>query len=138
MKTAHALLVVAALLFWANGAMAQQATAKPAGGALELMKSVIIPASDAVFGVGKQAPKSDQDWAAVRDNAARLSDAAKPLTLQAPSAGGANWARHSKAMGDAADAAIKAASAKNVDAVLDAGDALYSACEDCHKQYMKK
>ena len=58
--------------------------------------------------------------------------------MQPPPTGGANWAKYSKAMSDAAGAAGRAASAKNVDAVLDAGDVLYGTCEDCHRQYMKK
>ena len=139
MRTAPALLIASALLFLANGTQAQQvAGAKPAAGTLDLMKSTIIPASDVVFGVGKAAPKSDKEWAAVQDSAVKLTAAVKLLIMQAPAANGANWLKHAKAMGDAADTAAKAALAKNVDAVLDAGDALYSTCEDCHKQYLKK
>ena len=139
MRNRPSLLVVTALLFLTNGAAAQQTTGgKPSASPLELMKSTIIPASDVVFGVGKAAPKSDKEWAAVQDNAAKLIAASKTLMSQAPAANGANWIKHAKAMGDAANTAAKAAMAKNVDAVLDAGDALYTTCEDCHKQYLKK
>jgi cytochrome c556 len=41
-------------------------------------------------------------------------------------------------MADAAAVAGKAAKEKNVDAVLDASDVLYTTCEDCHRQYVKK
>jgi hypothetical protein len=41
-------------------------------------------------------------------------------------------------MADAAAVAGKAAKARNVDAVLDAGDVLYTTCEDCHRQYVRK
>ena len=139
MRSVTAIPVAAVLLVLTNSAGAQQPGGpKPDGGTLALMKSTVIPASDVVFGVGKAAPKSDQEWAAVQDGAARLTAAAKRLTAQAPSANGANWVKHAKAMGDAAATAGKAAMAKNVDAVLDAGDALYSTCEDCHRQYLKK
>ena len=139
MRTPPALLVITVLLCPVNDAAAQQAAAaKSAAGTLELMKSVIIPASDVVFSVGKEAPKNDRDWIAVQDGAAKLIAAAKLLTTQAPATNGANWVRHTKAMAAAAETAGKAAMAKNVDAVLDAGDGLYSTCEDCHKQYMKK
>ena len=139
MRLACLYLIVAGVLFSASPAAAQQASgARPASGVLELMKAVIIPASDSVFSVGKGAPKNDKEWSAVQDGAAKLNAAGQQLTQQAPSANGANWIKYSKAMSDAADTAGKAAKAKNADAVLDAGDALYSTCEDCHKQYMKK
>ena len=139
MRVVPVFLAIAVLLLLANRGTAQQPSGpKPAAGVLELMKSVVIPASDTVFGVGKAAPKIDKEWAAVQDGAARLSDAAKQMMRQAPSTNGANWVKYSKAMSDAADSAAKAAKAKNVDAVLDSGDVLYGTCEDCHKQYMKK
>jgi len=39
---------------------------EPAGSGLNLMKSVVIPQSDVIFLVGKTAPKSDRDWAALQ------------------------------------------------------------------------
>jgi hypothetical protein len=124
-------VIAGALL--AHWALAQEATPR----ALGLMKSVIIPASDAVFGVGKTAPKNDREWAAVENGAAKLIDAGKTLAGEAPASDGA-WTKLSNAMADAASAAGKAAKEKNVDAVLDAGDVLYTTCEDCHRQYLKK
>jgi len=139
MRTAAVLVLIIALFLLANAAAAQQPSgSKPVAGVPELMKSVVIPESNAVFGVGKVAPKNDKDWTAVQDSAAKLVDAAKLLMLQAPATGGANWVRYSKEMADVAATVGRAAQAKNVDGVLDAGDVLYSACEDCHKQYMKK
>ena len=139
MKVIPALMHIAVLLLLANAAAAQQPSgSKPPASVLELMKSVVIPASDAVFGVGKEAPKNDKDWTAVEDGAAKLTDAAKLLATQAPTTDGANWGKYSNAMSAAAETVGKAAKAKNVDAVLDAGDVLYGTCEDCHKRYMKK
>jgi cytochrome c1 len=105
---------------------------------LGLMKAVIIPASDAVFVVGKAPPKSEREWSAVDNGAARLIEAGKVLAKEAPPAGNADWIRLANAMADAAAAAGRAAKAKNVDAVLDAGDVLYTTCEDCHRHYVKK
>jgi len=111
-------------------AFAQQAS----GGVLALMKSVIIPASTVVFEVSNAAPRNDGEWSAVEGSAAKLIDAAKVLARQAPAADGADWTRLSKAMADAAATAARAAKGKNADAVVDAGDILYTTCEDCHKQ----
>jgi hypothetical protein len=105
---------------------------------LGLMKSVIIPASDAVFAVGKAVPRTDREWASVENGAARLIDAGKALAGEAPAADAGNWVRLANALTDAAAVAAKAAKAKNADAVLDAGDTLYTTCEDCHRQFVKK
>lgn len=133
MRIVRMLVPMAGIWLIVNVASAQQPS-----GAMDLMKSAIIPASDVVFGVGKAAPKSDQDWTAVRESAAKLNNAARLLTLEVPAEDGINWIKFSKAMGDAAKRAGEAAQAKNVDAVLDAGDALYETCTGCHKLYMKK
>ena len=139
MKATPVLVLIAAIFSLANTAAAQQPSgSKPAANPLEIMKSTVKPASDVVFKVGENAPKSDQEWATVRDSVTKLTGAAKLLLMQAPSTDNANWLKYSKAMSDAAESAGKAAQAKNVDAVLDAGEALYSTCEGCHRQYMKK
>lgn len=130
-KFARAGLVAGALI--AAIALAQD----PAPRVLGLMKSVIVPASDAVYAVGKTAPKSDREWAAVEASAARIVEAGKSLAGEAP-AGAASWIKLSNAMAEAAAVAGKAAREKNVDGVLDAGDALNLTCEDCHREYVKK
>jgi cytochrome c556 len=139
MKAAPAVMLIGAVLSFASTAAAQQPPAsKSAASSLQVMKSTVIPASDVVFKVGEKAPKSDQEWAAVQDSAAKLAAASKILLMQAPSTDNANWLKYSNAMSDAAESAGKAARTKNVDAVLDAGEALYATCESCHKQYLKK
>jgi hypothetical protein len=134
MKTGVTGATVVAIALLTRFALAQEPHVRVLG----LMKAVVIPASDAVFVVGKGAPKNDKEWAAVESGAAKLIDAGKTLANEAPATGGANWIKLSKAMADAAAVAGKAAKEKNVDAVLDAGDVLYTTCEDCHRQYVKK
>ncbi|MEO8441732.1 MAG: hypothetical protein ABI547_04550 [Betaproteobacteria bacterium] len=134
MKTGVAGAAVAAIALLAHVALAQEPPVRVLG----LMKSVVIPASDAIFVVGKAVPKNDKEWAAVESGAARLIDAGKALADEAPARGSANWIRLAKAMAEAAAVAGRAAKEKNVDAVLDAGDVLYTTCEDCHRQYVKK
>ena len=131
-RVTQAIVIGVALL--AHLALAQDPPIRVLG----IMKAVVIPASDAVFAVGKAPPKSDREWAEVENGAAKLIDAGKTLAAEAPAPNGANWTRLSGAMADAAAVARKAAGARNVDAVLDAGDVLYTTCEDCHRQYIKK
>ncbi len=134
MKTGITGAVGVAIALLTHWALAQEPTVRVLG----LMKSVVIPASDAVFAVGKAPPKNDREWAAVESGAAKLIDAGKALADEAPATGGANWVKLSNALADAAAVAGKAAKEKNADAVLDAGDVLYTTCEDCHRQYVKK
>jgi hypothetical protein len=134
MKTGFTGAAVVAIALLAHIALAQEPPVRVLG----LMKSVVIPASDAVFVVGKGVPKNDKEWAAVESGAGRLIDAGKALADEAPASGGANWTKLAKAMADAAAVAGRAAKEKNLDAVLDAGDVLYTTCEDCHRQYVKK
>jgi cytochrome c556 len=135
MKAAFAPAAIAFVIALAPQAVAQQAV--PAE-VTALMKSVVIPASDMVFAVGKAAPKSDAEWATVQNAAARLGDAGRQLASRAPAANSADWVKFAKAMADAAAVAGTAAQAKNIDAVLDAGDALYETCAGCHQRFMKK
>ena len=134
MKTAIIGAIVGATMLLTQFVLAQA----PPPRVLGLMKAVIIPASDAVFVVGKAPPKSEREWAAVASGASRLVDAGKVLANEAPLEGTADWIRLANAMADAAAVAGKAAREKNVDAALDAGDVLYTTCEDCHRQFVKK
>ncbi len=131
-RFAHAIMVGTVLL--AHFALAQEPPIRVLG----IMKALVIPASDAVFAVGKAPPKSEREWAEVENGAAKLIDAGKTLAAEAPAANGANWTGLSAAMTDAATVARKAARERNIDAVLDAGDVLFTTCEDCHRQYIKK
>jgi cytochrome c556 len=130
----YRIVLALATIVLAGASQAQES----ASAVLDLMKSIVIPQSDAIFSVGKTAPRNDQDWAALQQSADRLTQAAKTLSAHAPAANGANWIKFSQAMGEASGRAGAAAKSKNVDATLDAGDVLYESCEGCHKQYMKK
>jgi cytochrome c556 len=46
------------------------------------------------------------------------------------------WLKHSQDLIATAKVAAAAAHEKNVDKVLDAGNAIYEVCDACHKKYM--
>jgi hypothetical protein len=102
------------------------------------MTAIIIPASDAVFGVGTKPPASGEEWTAIENNALTLSESGNLLMMRAPSEGRADWIKYSIALVDAGQSAFKAAKEKNSDAVLQAGDVIYASCDSCHMQFMKK
>lgn len=110
---------------------------KPIATVAEIMKTMTIPFSNAVFEAGGDAPKDDKSWEAVRGQAIALAEAGNLLMLGTRAKDHAAWMKFSRAQVDAAEAAAKAAAAKNADQLSAASDALYESCSGCHKVYMK-
>lgn len=102
------------------------------------MQEVIIPASNAVFAVAGEAPKDDAEWENVRVNALALVDSGEWLLAYPPTLESKIWRQSAKDSIDAANAAVKAAEAKDSDNVAVAGNTLYEACESCHASYLNK
>jgi len=110
---------------------------KPIATVEEIMKTMTIPFSNAVFEAGGDAPKDDKSWEAVRGQAIALAESGNLLMLGARAKDHAAWMKFSRAQVDAAEAAAKAAAAKNAAQLSAASDALYETCSGCHKVYMK-
>jgi cytochrome c556 len=49
-----------------------------------------------------------------------------------------DWMKMARAMVDTSAVALKAAQAKDADAMSKASDAVYETCENCHMKYLKK
>ena len=122
-----------------------QATAQPAASASqvkpiatvgEIMQLLTIPLSNAVFEYGGEPPKDDTTWEEVRGKAVALAEAGNLLMLGSRAKDRAAWMKFSRAQVDAAEAAAKAAAAKNGDQLSAASDALYETCAGCHKVYL--
>jgi cytochrome c556 len=120
------------------GAAFQQPDFRPVATVAELMSAIVIPASDVVFGAAGEPPKDQKAWDKVRGNAITLAESGNLLLMRAPSSNNANWMKFSRALINAGETAAKAAKAKNVDAVSDAGNDVYETCDGCHKQYLKR
>ena len=111
---------------------------KPIATVEEIMRTMTIPFSNAVFEAGGDAPKDDKSWEAVRGQAVALAEAGNLLMLGTRAKDSAAWMKFSRAQVDAAEAAAKAAAARNADQLSAASDALYETCSGCHKVYMAK
>lgn len=121
----------------------------------ESVKTVVGP-----DGSHDVAPHTDEEWLEVRKGAVRLAEATNLLMMpgrdvarpgeksEAPGAeleppemealiskDRAAWYARIKALHDAAELALKAVDAKDSAAVLDVGDRMERACENCHLQY---
>jgi hypothetical protein len=111
----------------------------------QVMEWVIDPAADAVWdsvktiitdkGTQEIAPRTDEEWEAVRHGAATLHESAHLLTLEGRARDRDEWTRAARRLMEAADAALKAVAEKNPQAVFDAGGRIYNACAACHRRY---
>jgi hypothetical protein len=115
-----------------NLAWAQQAIQ-----AIDWMRNVIIPNSDVIFAVGKKEPQTEQEWAQINESALKLKKAGNELLKIEHSNNQALWNKYAQNLMSATSAVQDAVSKKSVDETLDAGDALYQSCEDCHKVFLK-
>jgi hypothetical protein len=112
------------------------------------------------LGTEQRAPKTDEDWAKVRHNAITLAEATNLLVMDGrrvarPGEKAENpevelrpeeieaaisqdrqaWINFAHGLNDAALAAVKGIDAKDVKGLFDAGEAIDTACENCHLKY---
>lgn len=122
------------------GADAAQVTSvfKPVADVRQVMTAITIPSSTAIFDAASETPKDDSDWDRLHNNALALAESGNLLIMPGRAVDNDVWVKEAQAMTDAAMLAVKAAEAKNADAVIDAGDKIYATCESCHMKYMKQ
>ena len=146
---------------------APQSTYRPTATVKDLMDYIVIPSSEALFnavgsttgpkGAEEHAPKTDADWAAVRQRALLLIEAGNLLTIPGRHIAGpkdksnnpgselepsqmealvakdrAGFAKKAQGLVDASLIALKAIDAKNAEGLSDAGGDIDEACESCH------
>jgi hypothetical protein len=150
-------VVCAGLGIW--GVAAAQ-TQKPQTNLLQVMRGIIYPASNVIFAAqsedpGTIKPASDPStspnpltstyggWAAVENAGHALVESTNLLTIPgrvcsngrpAPVTA-ADWKMFVQELRDAGMVTVKAAQAKNQDAVIDAAGVVAEACAHCHDKY---
>ena len=112
----------------------------------QLMDEVFEPAADRYWdavgstsdknGMIDHAPKTDEEWAAVRNQATILAESANLLMMDGRAVNRIEWITLSKGMITAATHARDAAVAHDRTRVFDRGAELYDACVNCHAKYM--
>lgn len=136
----------------------------------DLMVSIVDPSADVVWeavatlvtasGTEERAPRTDEEWAKVRQGAIRLVEATNLLVVpgrrvarshEKSEAPGvelepeqmqqliakdiAGWRARANALHEASLAALRAIDAKDAKALNDTGERIDGACENCHLQY---
>jgi len=111
----------------------------------ELMAWIIDPSVDVIWdsvgtiyteaGTKELAPRTDEQWDAVRNSAAIVAESGNLLMMDGRARDRGPWMSFARALTDAANSARKAAGAKNIEALFTAGEELYDACSACHQRY---
>ncbi len=128
-------LVSAGTLLLAAAAATQEVPFKPVASVTQLMQAMVIPASNALFNVPRQPPKDDQGWTEVRHHAIVLAESGNLLLIGNRAQPSEVWNETSRALAKAGEAALKAAQAKDLDAITGVGDQIIEACESCHEKH---
>jgi hypothetical protein len=114
----------------------------------QIMNGIVTPNATAVYdsvgtivsleGVKEIAPQNDEEWTALGDKAASLVESGNLLLIGDRVLDSGDWVTMTKAFMDAAQTALKAAQAKDTDAVLSASEIINQTCDNCHAKYQRQ
>lgn len=120
---------------------------KAVGSVQQIMATLIDPNADAVWesvgtiiderGTEERRPRTGAEWNAVAASALALAESGNLLMLEGRAKDRDAWLRMSRALVDAGETAWKAAQARDVQALMDAGEGVTIACDTCHGLYWK-
>lgn len=147
--------VAAASLLFASALALQQCRSTPAAGSEggqpfkpvatvdQVMDAIVIPNAQAIWdaivytnGELVASPKTDDDWYNLQMNAYAVAEAGNLLMMAPRAQDDGDWMKLAAALVDQSRAAVRAAEAKDVQALLVAGGDVYTVCTDCHRQYV--
>src|SRR5580765_8212297 len=103
-----------------------QAATPPPKTMSQLMIDPIYPSSDAIFYISTRTPATDVEWRALESRIAALAEAAKALTGPTYFRDRDRWMSDAKLMIDATVAAVEATRRRDVNALVDLNDTLYT------------
>jgi len=111
---------------------------KAIGSVMELMRAFTIPSSDAIFKAQSETPQDDAGWRTLQTHALILAESGNLLMIGERARDSGTWRKDARALIDASVSAVNAARARNIEQLGQAADAIYNACEGCHKDYLPK
>ena len=129
-------VVTAAVVLVTATATAQRGAPDAPATVKEVMLTMTVPSSDVIFTAASEFPKDDQQWAVVRKSAVALAESGKLLMTGERARDNTTWMDMARGMVVQAEATLKAAEARNAEALSKASDDVYATCETCHERYM--
>ncbi len=119
---------------------------KPVADTKLLMQSVVDPNADLIWDAVKIImtkegdenirPKTDAEWAAVRNAAVSVAESGNLLMMVPRAKDGGEWMQRAQEMIAAGEKAIEAANAKSAEKLFTVGGDLYDSCSNCHRKYL--
>ena len=131
-------LIVGAMMMCAATIAAQQDTQRETVTVKQVMETMTIPASDAIFSAAAETQRDAKVWQEARKAAVMLAESGDLLMTGGRAKDSTTWLDMSRALVTQAQAALKAIDAKDGDALVQASDSLYDTCKACHDRYMEK
>jgi len=117
----------------------------PVADVKQIMEMVIDPAAEVVWesvgwvisadGEQEVVPRTDEEWAVVRNSAMILAESGNLLMLGDRSKGEGPWMIMSRSLSEVGKATLEAAESQDAEAIFAVGETLYNACETCHVLY---
>ena len=112
--------------------------ADPAAPAVkDVMATMTVPASDAVFSAASEPPRGAAQWVALQASAKTLAESGRLLTTTSRK-DDPEWIEMARALVTEAEATLKVIETRNADALSQAGETLYVTCETCHARFMNR
>src|SRR3954464_10611489 len=111
-----------------------------------LMGAVVDPAADVVWqsvsikidktGEHDKLPKTDEEWAAVRNGAVALAESGNLLMISPRAKDDDQWMKMARGLIEVSFKAVQAAQEHDAKKLLAIGGDIDEACENCHVKYM--
>lgn len=138
--------------------VAQVVSTKSVASTKDIMLTLSIPASNALFDAGSKEKLTDEEWTSYRKQALLLAEsgnllmtpgrmatgqakggATKGKAVKGASANPAGWNAAAKALRDAGELAVVAIDKRDMDLLSgDVGEKILNSCSGCHDKYMIK
>jgi hypothetical protein len=113
--------------------------AEPTMSIMELMVTVVTPATDTLWGI--EDPQTDEEWQVFIDAANTVIDSGRTIKVGGTGPNDRTWAADPawQTLADrligAGEDARRAAENRDIEAMFTAGEVLYPPCEECHLQF---
>ena len=133
------LAAIALLLLLARAAGSADEQNDPTLTIMELMVTIVTPASDTLWGI--EDPQSGEDWQIFVNAADAIIDAGRTMKVGGTGpndntwAAEPDWQNFTDRLISAGEDARAAAERQDLDAMFTAGEVLYPPCEECHLQF---
>ena len=109
----------------------------------QVMDAIIIPNAQAIWdsvvytnGELVVSPKTDDDWYNLQMNGYALAEAGNLLKISPRAREEADWHQWATDLTTKSRDVIRAAEAKDMQALLTSGGEVYNVCTDCHRKYV--